>query len=235
MNSSILYNFTIFIVALLISTLVAIFIMRMLKLNENALGKITAFATGNTLVLTIKELYVDTVQRCGYKVGTLYIIMGILIIVLINYILHIINKGNKSFNSLILILIAMVVHKIPEGIIIGIELHLVSRQGLIIILILLLHSILDVMTMAAPMIKNKFNNRRMAKYIVIITFSALIGVVLGLVITTEYVLGVGIGISCGIMFYISVVEMPRETLELIGKKDAFIYGVIGVVIGLIII
>lgn len=235
MNSSVLYNFTIFIIALLISTLVAIFIMRILKLNENVLGKITAFATGNTLVLTIKELYFDTVQRCGYEVGTLYIIMGILIIVLINYILHIINRGNKSFNSLILILIAMVVHKIPEGIIIGIELHLVSRQGLIIILILLLHSILDVMTMAAPMIKNNFNNRRMAKYIVIITFSALIGVVLGLVITAEYILGIGIGISCGIMFYISVVEMPRETLELIGKKDAFIHGAIGIIIGLIII
>lgn len=235
MNNFITYNFMVFLLALIISTIFAIFVMRLLKVKENILGKITAFALGNTLVLTIKELYVDTIEKCGYESGILYIIMGIFIMILINYILHILNKENKNLNSLILILIAMIAHKIPEGIIIGISLQTLTKQGIIIILILLIHSVFDVMIMAAPMISNKFSDKKMANYIIVITLSSLLGVVVGLEMTTEYMLGMGLGISCGIMLYVSLVEMPREALELTGKKDTIIYTIIGIIAGMIII
>lgn len=208
--------------------------------GKKFLSFILGFSAGIMLTIICFDLLPEAFERASFSIGLLGIIMGVIMIILIDGIVHN-HKGNgvihdRSFIKMgALIGLGVALHNFPEGLAIGSGFMATRELGTGISIVIILHNIPEGISMAAPM-----RAGGMSKMKVLIStlltgipmgIGAFIGGVLGEI--SQGFIAFCLAFAGGTMLYITCGELIPSSNRLHIGKTATLGLVLGFIIGLL--
>lgn len=163
-----------------------------------------------------------------------YIIIGFIIVELI-------NNNSKSNNSLykvgIISLFALIIHNIPEGIITFITTTKDINLGLHFAISIALHNIPEGISIAVPIYFSTKSKKKALVYTLIAAFQEPLGSIISYLFfpnINDYLFSIILSITAGIMIYLSIFDLLKESSRYTDIKDIF-KNLILIVLSIIII
>lgn len=202
--------------------------------NKKILALSMGIAAGIMLATTIWSLFIPSFE---YEISPFIVITmfiaGSLFILIIDYIIRKISK--REIRSWQKIYMAVTIHNIPEGIVIGIAygLSLLYKEynGLLSIALAIgIQNLPESIALTIPLLKEKFSRKQILKYgflnSIVEPISALIGFLF--IIIFEDGVSLFMSFAAGTMFYVIITEVIPESM-----KEEANYATVGSVIGFI--
>lgn len=222
-----------------LGTIIGGFIVFFTKKKNNSLIAITTgFAVGimssisifeliPSGFLTFKKLYIIDF---ALFLGILYLSLGFAIAHFFNHIIpKYTNENSKLFRIGIFSMLALLIHNIPEGIIIFISLENNITLGIFLIISILLHNIPEGIVISLPIYYSTKSRFKALFFTFISGLGELIGVLIVFFIfknfITDNVISILLLITAGIMLYISYFELIKNSFyynKRLGKKSIII-------------
>ena len=159
-----------------------------------------------------------------------YAIVGGLII---DYISNNNNKKEDLYKIGIVSTIALVIHNIPEGIITFISSTKNINIGISLAISIALHNIPEGMVIGVPIYYSTNSKKATFLYTIIAALSEPLGALISLLFIktiNDYFYAVILSFTIGIMIYISLFELLRESLKMANKRILLIYYLFGILI-----
>ena len=164
----------------------------------------------------------------------IYVLFGSLMI-------YKINKNIKEDNNLYKIgitsMIAIIIHNIPEGIITYITARNNIKLGILLGITIALHNIPEGITISVPIYYSTGNKRKALQYTLVSALSeplgALIATFLINYINNDYFFSLILSFTAGIMIYLAIFELLKESINNLNLKDLLLYSFLGLIIILI--
>ncbi|WP_050608328.1 ZIP family metal transporter [Clostridium niameyense] len=204
--------------------------------SNKLLSKLVAFSGGLMMAIVVFDLIPEALKKWHFPGVVLFCILGIIIIMFVDNKTNSINI-NEHKKVAFLTSIGIMLHNFPEGIIMGCGFAAGNNLGIKMAIIIAIHDIPEGIAVAAPLIASKENVVKTFLYVVFTALPTCLGTFFGAFIVniSNLLLGMFISLAAGIMLYVVCMDMIPEAAYLGDKKISFIYGSIGVIIGLIII
>ncbi|MCS7143728.1 MAG: ZIP family metal transporter [Archaeoglobaceae archaeon] len=191
------------------------------KAPEFAIELSLSFSAGIMLVAGFLSLIMPSIEMKDFKTASIGILLGVLIIHLLDRFSpheHIIKgyEGPEEFRRRIkviwLILIAVVIHNIPEGLAVGTLLVYDVEQGLTTAFAIAIQDVPEGAIVALPLAVLGIGKFRAIFYGVLTGISEMVMVLLGALFFTLFssLLSYGLSFAGGAMLYIVVKEMIPE-------------------------
>ena len=219
-----------------------------------------SFAAGVMTSIVCFGLIPEAFELAGLPVSIIGIVLGIIVIMLLNRIFDSITETKKEHlkvhhtpealfheglfihgrermvRSGVLILIAIGLHNIPEGIAIGAGGSHNFNLGFLLALMIALHNIPEGMAIATPLLAGGVNRFK----VVILTalsgaptfIGGLIGILIGSVSDTA--VAISLSLAGGAMLYIVFGEMIPQSIVLTKNRTVSIITLFGIIVGLIV-
>lgn len=192
-----------------------------LKTSEKWLDFGLSISAGVMLGVSLYELMPSSIEKSGYAVAIAGFVTGVFIIALVERLIpheHLI-KGydgpstiRSRLRSVYLIMLAIVIHNIPEGMAVGASSYASLHLGLATSISIALQDIPEGYAVSFPL---SIISRKKSKSFVIAMlsgFSETVTAVLAALLTSLFVIeGLILGIACGAMIYIVSHEVIPET------------------------
>lgn len=125
------------------------------------------------------------------------------------------HKNNRSLNNVLLFVMAIAIHKLPEGIAAGVSINntIDDESSLLVSLSIALQNIPEGIVIIAPLILAGVSNLRTLLIAISIGILEIIGVFIGYGLgnISEYLLPFMLAIAGGAMLYVTSDEMIPET------------------------
>ena len=228
--------------------------------SENMTCWLLSFAAGVMISIVCFGLVPETLHLAGTAVCLTGLILGIIIIMLLNrvvdritetrqehLIIHhtyeelyhessIIENRTKMLRSGILMIIAISLHNIPEGIAIGAGGSHDFRLGAMLAIMIAFHNIPEGLAVATPLMAGGINRW----YVVFLTMlsgaTTLLGGILGIAVGSFSNLSIAISLSMagGAMLYIVFGEIIPQSIVMTNNRAASIASLFGIIIGMLI-
>ena len=194
------------------------------KWNDTILG----YCAGLMLAASTLGLIVPAFEHSSsntYVIVIISVIVGALFLNLLDYItphMHYItgldkeeHKNNRSLNNVLLFVMAIAIHKLPEGIAAGVSINnaIDYESSLLVSLSIALQNIPEGIVIIAPLILAGVSNLRTLLIAISIGILEIIGVFIGYGLgnISEYLLPFMLAIAGGAMLYVTSDEMIPET------------------------
>jgi ZIP family zinc transporter len=205
-----------------------------IKNKEKLINSTLAFSSGVMISISlfslIKESYNLLVRDYNKTILLifLYIILGFFITNSINLLLSSIN--NKLYKIGLINMIALIIHNLPEGIITFLATSSNSYLGLTIAFSIMCHNIPEGLSISIPIFYSTNNKIKAFIYTFISGFSEFFGALITFLFfyryINDFILGIILAITTGIMIYISLIELLPQAL-LYNKKRTILFFLIG--------
>lgn len=222
-------NFGIITLALVAgaATFVGVFIGSRRNYGEKAIAFGSAFAAAIMVLISGIELIPAAIKSGGWLESGIFVIIGMGIIALANYIiphLHTVHDIRNCDQRCLakasyLIAIGLILHDFPEGFVIPSSFSASSSIGLTVIISSFLHNIPEgyAMTVASGQIKGGFSYKSAA----FATLAYLAGAVFGIILINSFagLSVVFLSIAAGAMLYISFHELLPMAIKEKHKKS----------------
>ena len=218
-----------------------------LSKKDKVIGVLFAVAAGVMLAIVSFDLIPEAYAEGGVWTLAASVLAGVVLVVILDEITKavtkkggdIIEEGRKRRVEMtktgILMMLAIAVHNLPEGLVIGSS-ELKSR-GLLMALLIGLHNIPEGIAVAAPLIAGGMKKWKAILITASTGIPTLIGAVIGYYIglASATFVAVSLGIAAGAMLAVIFAEMLPESLKLNESKAPGFAAVISVVIGAVAI
>ena len=199
-----------------------------------------ALAAGIMLSISITSLIPESYnyQNNPLILKLLYILISINIgIIIINILDKTITKNNSLYKLGIISTLALILHNIPEGITTYLSTISNETLGIKLSLAIALHNIPEGISIAVP-IYYSTNSKKKAFIITLIAgFSELLGSIIAYLFLQRFInhflLSQILGITTGIMIFLSIKELIPKSLDYKNKHLTIIGLIIGIIIMLI--
>ncbi|MCL2698139.1 MAG: ZIP family metal transporter [Oscillospiraceae bacterium] len=227
--------------------------------SDKVICWLLSFAAGIMTSVVCFGLMPEAVELSGMAGGVLGLLLGILIIMLLNSIvdkitnakgdnLHIhhtheelyhqtsvILNPKKMLRSGIIMLIAIGLHNIPEGIAIGAGGSFDLNLGVLIAIMIALHNIPEGMAIAAPLLAGGIGRGRVVLLTLICGFTTVFGALLGVMIgnISDFAVALSLSAAGGAMLYVVFGEIIPQTVVMTKSRTAPLITLFGIIIGLI--
>lgn len=204
------------------------------------LSALLGFSAGVMLAVVFHELIPEAIEDGGYSIGMLGIVVGVSLMLLLDYALPHIHlrsdarRSNSYVRTGILLGLGIALHNFPEGLAIGTSFAHDEFIGYTIALVLALHNLPEGMAMAIPLSVGDVPLLRVWGYTMLAGVPMGLGALLGGWIgsISPVFLGFGLGFAAGAMLYIICHELiPAAQSSSRGYAATFGI-VIGVVLGI---
>jgi ZIP family zinc transporter len=204
------------------------------KPSNKFLGGIIGFAGGLMLSVVVFDLIPEAIIKWDFVNTLIFCIMGIILISVIDSKINI-HSANKHAKVAFMATIGLMIHNLPEGIIMGCGFAAGSILGIKMSLIIAIHDIPEGIAVSAPLMASKVKTHKILFYALITAFPTAIGTWFGAYIAniSLNVLGACLSFASGIMLYVVCGEMIPEASKLwdgitgtIGTLSGFIVGLI---------
>ena len=207
------------------------------KPTNRFLGAIVGFSGGLMLSVVVFELLPEAMNNWSFPGTLFFCILGIAVIMILDRIL-IMGKWFSNTHVRVAFMAAMglMVHNLPEGIIMGCGFLTTQALGIKMSIIISIHDIPEGMAVAAPLMANKTKISKILLYAFIAAFPTAIGVWIGAYLgsISKSVLGACLSFASGIMLYVVCGEMFPESTKLWNGITSTIGVLAGIVLGLVI-
>ncbi len=210
------------------------------KPGKRILSLVLGFSAGIMLAIVCFDLLPEAFERASFLIGLIGIIMGVLMIILIDEVIH--SHGDnkavhgKSFVKMgLLIGLGVALHNFPEGLAIGSGFMATRELGIGISIVIALHNIPEGISMAAPMRVGGISKLKVVLYTLIVGLpmgiGALIGALLGEI--SQGFIAFCLAFAGGTMLYITCGELIPNSNKLYKGRTSSIGFVLGFIIGLL--
>ncbi len=209
------------------------------KNQDNIINFSLSFSTGIMLTISLFSLikeslnYLKMINPFTILLELIFINIGIIISTYIDKRLS--NRINNKLLKVGLVgLISIIIHNIPEGIITFITTSNNLKIGIPIALSITFHNIPEGISIAIPIYYSTNSHKKTFIYTFISGFSEFIGALLAYLflsnIINDFILALILGITGGIMIYISLAELLPTSL----KYNNYKITIIGIILGIFI-
>ncbi len=130
-------------------------------------------------------------------------------------------------------MLALVLHNIPEGIITFLSSSKDLSIGIPLAISIALHNIPEGIAIAVPIYYSKKDRPKALKYTLIAALSEPVGAVISFLFLrniNDYLFAIILSLTAGIMIYIAIFELMKESLKTISIKSNIKYFLLGVTI-----
>ena len=148
----------------------------------------------------------------------------------------IINKNSQILRSGMLMLMAIGLHNIPEGIAIGAGGSHDLRLGVLLACMIAAHNIPEGMAIAAPLLAGGLNKWKVIILTAFCGATTLIGGIIGIIIggISDFAIAMSLSGAGGAMLYIVFGEMMPQSVIMTKNRTASIVTLFGIIVGLIV-
>ena len=164
----------------------------------------------------------------------IFLIIGMLVIIFIN---KIVPENNNLYKLGIISMIGIIIHNVPEGILTFITSLVNQKLGLSMAIAITMHNIPEGIIISIPIYYSTKSKFKACFCSFISALSEVFGAFITYVFLYDYINDILIAILlsfvCGIMTYISIFELIKESLSYKNKKLFLIFFIIGLLFMLI--
>jgi len=146
-------------------------------------------------------------------------------------------RGNsKLLRSGFIILVAIGLHNIPEGIAIGASGSHDYRLGALLAMMIMMHNVPEGMAIAAPLLAGGIKKTKVVLLTAICGSTTLIGGLLGVLIggISEIAVAISLAAAGGAMLYVVFGEIIPQSVVMTKNRAATLITLLGIIVGLII-
>ena len=233
-----------------LSTLLgSIFIFLKRKDSSNVICEALAFAAGVMMTVSLTDLIPEgqnLLLKYFYQVPTIlisfiFLVIGIILSMIIDYCLPEKNNSNKSNNKLyrvgIISMLAIILHNLPEGIATFMTSTNNISLGISLTIAIALHNITEGISISIPIFYASGSHKKAFFYTFISGISELIGAIIAYFflkdIMNDAIMGMLYSVIAGIMIHISFSELLPTSLQYKKEYSTIIYFILGVSVMLI--
>jgi zinc transporter, ZIP family len=208
------------------------------KPSNRLLGAIIGFAGGLMLSIVVFDLIPEAMSNWSFIGTLLFCILGILAISMIDRVINLSNGNfvqNKHVKVAFMAAIGLMLHNLPEGVIMGIGFLAGQSLGFKMSLIIAIHDIPEGIAVSAPLMASNVRVRKILLFAFLTAFPTAIGTLIGAYIgsISQNVLGACLAFASGIMMYVVCGEMFPESSKLWDGITSTIGILTGILLGLI--
>lgn len=222
-----------------LSTLIGYLAIYIKASKDNLIKMSLAFASGVMLCVSITDLIPESLKlltinndkNITFLITFIVILAGISIIHIIDKIIP--ENNNKLYKLGIFSMLAIILHNIPEGIATFLSSATNLTLGISITIAIALHNIPEGISISVPIYESTKNKKKAFIYTLISGMAEPLGAILAFLflkpIVTDDLMGVILGLTAGIMLYISICKLFTEAIKYKEKSrtiTAFIIGII---------
>lgn len=203
------------------------------KTNKESVNKTIAFTAGITTSIICFELLIESFEIASKYQVVIFTVIGCIFVKILDVVINIFYKEKN--NSSTIIVSAMAGHNITEGIAIGAGFGVSKALGFSLLCAIMLHNIPEGMIIGSVLRKENGKIKSMLKICIIIgvflAVGALIGVLIGN-IDDKFIMP-NLALSAGAMLYMLSCELIPNMYDVKNKNKGIIY-IIGFLIGSLI-
>jgi ZIP family zinc transporter len=229
------------------------------KSSERIICWLLSFAAGIMTSVVCFGLMPEAIQISGMTGSVLGLILGVLVIMLLNgivdkitdtkeenLIIHhtpeelyhqtsMILNPKKMLRSGIIMIIAIGLHNVPEGIAIGAGGSHDLSLGVLIAIMIALHNIPEGMAIAAPLLAGGVNKMKVVLLTLLCGFTTVFGALIGVLIgnISDFAVALSLSAAGGAMLYVVFGEIIPQTVVMTKSRAAPLITLFGIIIGLI--
>lgn len=223
----------------LIGTMIGASLGVMVKKPSNRLlGAIIGFAGGLMLSIVVFDLIPEAMADWSF-IGTLFFCaLGIITVVIIDTKINIGESSfsqNKHLKVAFMAALGLMIHNLPEGVIMGCGFIAGQGLGFKMSLIIAIHDIPEGIAVSAPLMASNVKVSKILLYAFLTAFPTAIGTWIGAFVgsISENILGASLAFASGIMMYVVCGEMLPESNKLWDGVTSSIGILTGIMLGLI--
>jgi ZIP family zinc transporter len=208
--------------------------------SNRFLGAIIGFAGGLMLSIVVFDLIPEAMTNWSF-IGTLiFCLLGIIVVVIIDTKVNIGDSSfgqNKHMKVAFMAALGLMLHNLPEGVIMGCGFVAGQSLGLKMSLIIAIHDIPEGIAVSAPLMASRVRVSKILFYAFLTAFPTAIGSWIGAYVgsISQNILGACLAFASGIMMYVVCGEMFPESSKLWDGVSSSIGIVSGIMLGLIMI
>jgi len=233
-------------------------------LLKKASAKITcwllSFSAGIMTSIVCFGMLPEALELAGVAVSIAGLIIGIIIILLLNMVIdkvtklnddsmkvhqtheelyhqnEVLSKRSSLLRSGIIMLTAISLHNIPEGIAIGAGGTYNASLGALITLMVTLHNLPEGMAVAAPLMAGGINRWKAVLWTTASGAPTVLGGVIGLIIgnVSHFAVAISLAAAGGAMLYVVFGEIIPQSVVMTKSRIAPLVTLFGVLVGLLI-
>ncbi len=196
-----------------------------------------AFASGIMFSVSINSLVPESYNLLkenlsSNKVIVLMILFFLIGVLLTSFIDKVFKRlDNKLYKIGIINMLALMIHNIPEGILTFSTTTTNISLGLTLALSIMFHNIPEGLSISIPIYYSTNSRKKAVFYTAISGFSEVFGAILTYLFLFKYInnyfIGIILSLTTGIMIYISIFELLKNSLEYKKKRISYIFFLIG--------
>jgi ZIP family zinc transporter len=202
----------------------------------------------------------ESIALTGMSFTLLWISLGIIIVMILNHVvdrltggeeptiklhrtteeLHhesgIIGRQQDMLRSGILMFVAMALHNIPEGIVVGASGSYDMQLGLVMALIIALHNIPEGMVVAAPLITAGFGSLQIVWITALSGATELLGGFIGIYlgVLSNHFLAMSLAFAGGAMLYVTFCEILPQSVIMTENRSSTVATLGGIIVGMLL-
>lgn len=196
-----------------------------------------AFASGIMFSVSINSLIPESYDLLKENLNTnkviilmiLFFLIGVLLTSFIDKIFKKID--NKLYKIGIINMLALMIHNIPEGILTFSTTTTNISLGLTLALSIMFHNIPEGLSISIPIYYSTNSRKKAVFYTAISGFSEVLGAILTYLFLFKYInnyfIGIVLSLTTGIMIYISMFELLKNSFEYKKKRISYLFFLIG--------
>lgn len=189
------------------------------KPSNRLLGAIIGFAGGLMLSIVVFDLIPEAIDNWSFTGTLFFCILGILAISMLDRIINNTSSSfakNKHMKVAFMAAIGLMLHNLPEGVIMGVGFLAGQSLGFKMSLIIAIHDIPEGIAVSAPLMASKVRVRKILLYAFLTAFPTAIGTMIGAYLgsISDNILGACLALASGIMMYVVCGEMFPESSKL---------------------
>jgi len=218
-----------------------------------------SLAGGVMISIVFFELLPEAVEYSNIGITVIGLVIGALMVLVLNGIVDRISRGNgggsklhetyadffhtsevieskkSMFRSGIIMLFAIALHNIPEGLAMGAAGYHDAALGLTIAIMIAMHNIPEGMAISAPLISGGLSKVKTLILIMLTGATTVIGAIAGVLIggISELALALSFSIAGGAMLYVVFGEILPQSIVTNKDRAPAIFALVGIIVGIL--
>ena len=227
--------------------------------TEKMVSIFLSLAGGVMVSIVLVELIPEAIEFSNIWVTVIGLALGALMVLVLNNLMDRTSKTDKSKSKLhetyaeffhsegitdskksllrsgMIMLFAIALHNIPEGLAMGAAGYHDATLGLTIALMIGLHNIPEGMAISAPLISGGLSKTKTLILVVLTGATTVIGAVAGVLIggISDLALALSFAVAGGAMLYVVFGEILPQSIVTTKDKIPAIFALVGIIIGLL--
>lgn len=204
--------------------------------SKKTLSTLIGFSGGLMLSVVCFDLIPEALLKWNLLKTITICLVSIFMTAYIDY------KSSKTFKDdykkvAFLVALGLMIHNLPEGIIMGASLVSQKSLGIRLAFIICIHDIPEGIAVASPLMASKEKVSKIILYSLVTALPTVLGTFIGefLGLLSNNVLGISIAFASGIMLYVVCGEMLPESSSLSSSVISKVGIMIGIILGIVII